>query len=171
MQTKAPHVLPAVRLAALALAALALGVLAPRPGSAQSSGKGGPDHGSPQDQTEELIAAFAKGSAPDAMEELLQRNPFFNELDIGKGEADVRQLAGNVRLYLDHERIVVEEVTARLQALTYVLHFERQPILLEIRFYKPGGKTWVVLGYDFNVDERRVVEVVRGARQRAPSRP
>jgi hypothetical protein len=93
---------------------------------------------------------------PDAIDEIFSTNPAMKKVpdkveDLKSQFVTFRKLAGP---YVSHTKLVESKVAGMFVYQHYFVAYERQPISVRIKYYKPGS-TWLCQGlqFDVNVDD------------------
>ena len=60
-------------------------------------------------------------------------------------------LTNIVGQYIEHEKLLDEDLAGRVVRVDYIVLFERQPIRFEFQFYNPGGD-WMTYAFSYQDD-------------------
>ena len=129
---------------------LVLIVIALSPGSARAeSGKAD----EPSAIADRFFETVKSGEASQAIDRMFKTNPWFekNPDQVQKLRTSFLSLNGLVGEYLGNELLLEKKVSTRYVYRYYFALYERQPIKVELEFYRPRD-TWMLLNFAFNAD-------------------
>lgn len=109
-------------------------------------------HGSPyQELSDKFFDLLRNGQSSEAVDFLFQTNPELEKMTDDKEQlkaqfASIGKLMG---AYVSHTKLVETKVAGIFVYQHYFVAYERQPISVRIKFYKPGLK-WVCYALQFD---------------------
>lgn len=124
-------------------------VLAPIPSAAQD--EPAEEQLTYQEQIDRFFAGLAEGEYGETFEQLYSGNPWIEQDDLDKVREQFTSLPDLVGTLHHHELMSEQHVTDRFVYVWYVAHFDRSPLSLYFKFYKPTD-TWRFYSFEYKED-------------------
>lgn len=154
---------------ALICAVIMLGTLT-IPGRAQQEHAQGDEDRSYQKMSSTFFQMLQRGQSAEAVDYLLATNPSLKRTPdkIDHVKSELASLGTRVGSYISHTKLAETKVAGMFVYQHYFVAYERQPVSIRIKYYKPGS-TWLCYSVQFDAaldeliqkqtDERLPVEV------------
>jgi hypothetical protein len=106
-----------------------------------------------QAMSEKFFNLLQQGKGSDAVDYLTSTNPAMKKIpdQIDSLKAQFGSLGTLMGSYISNEKLVETKVAGMFVYQHYFVAYERQPISVRIKYYKPGA-TWLCYGVQFDAD-------------------
>ena len=104
-----------------------------------------------QEQVDRFFASLDAGEYGDAIEKLYSGNSWISEEDLAKIRGQFESIPEVIGELHHHELLSEQRVTDRFVFLWYVGSFDRSPVSLYFKFYKPGD-SWRFYSFEYKED-------------------
>lgn len=134
---------------ALVSVAIAVGLL----GSPYTSQAQQASDSSYQAMSDKFFNLLQQGKGSDAVDYLLDTNPAMNKVpdQIDNLRTQFASLGTLMGSYVSHTKLVETKIAGMFVYQHYFVAYERQPISVRIKYYKPGA-TWLCYGVQFDAE-------------------
>ena len=133
----------------LVCAAIAVGFL----GSPYTSQAQQASDSSYQDMSDKFFTLLQQNKGSDAVDYLLGTNPAMKKVpdQIDNLKTQFASLGTLMGSYVSHTKLVETKIAGMFVYQHYFVAYERQPISVRIKYYKPGA-TWLCYGVQFDAE-------------------
>jgi hypothetical protein len=106
-----------------------------------------------QAMSDKFFNLLQQGKGSDAVDYLLGTNPAMNKVpdQIDNLKTQFGSLGTLMGPYVSHTKLVETKIAGMFVYQHYFVAYERQPISVRIKYYKPGA-TWLCYGVQFDAE-------------------
>jgi hypothetical protein len=106
-----------------------------------------------QAMTDHFFAMVKEGKGPEAIDYLFDTNPALKKVpdQVQQLKSQFATLPALVGPYMAHAKLAETKVAGMFVYQHYFVAYERQPISIRIKYYKPGA-VWLCHGLQFDVE-------------------
>ena len=112
-----------------------------------------------QDITNKFFKLLVEGNPDGAIDYIFSTNPSFltrkdsvpESKHLGERKAQFLSIASQIGAYINNYKLIEFNVAGQFVYQNYLVIYERRPIALKFKFYKPG-KSWLLLSFSWDTD-------------------
>ena len=112
-----------------------------------------------QDITDRFFKLLLEDNPNGALDYIFSTNPCFlarkdsvpESKHLGERKEQFLAMANRIGAYISHDKLIEFKVGGQFVYQNYLVIYERRPVALKFKFYKPG-KAWLLLSFSWDAD-------------------